>query len=221
MSHDEFIDVSFDELEVMSREGEIIEIKPMEDDVYSLLLKLDQRMLFYPGQYILVDFQIDGEKITRAYTKISSSLDDNIIELNIQKTEDPVTSHLITSKKVGDSISFRGPYGRFVCTDKIIAKSLCLVAVNIGINPFNSMLRYTEETKMDTAITLLYQWDHGQILFEKELKRLEGVIDLQWKMIEDINAIEDLTVFNKSDMIFICVEKVITNPFIDVTPFFI
>lgn len=74
---------------------------------------------------------------------------------------------------------------------------------------------------MDTAITLLYQWDHGQILFEKELKRLEGVIDLQWKMIEDINAIEDLTVFNKSDMIFICVEKVITNPFIDVTPFFI
>lgn len=99
MSHDEFIDVSFDELEVMSREGEIIEIKPMEDDVYSLLLKLDQRMLFYPGQYILVDFQIDGEKITRAYTKISSSLDDNIIELNIQKQKIPSPVILSPPKK--------------------------------------------------------------------------------------------------------------------------
>jgi ferredoxin-NADP reductase len=213
MSHDEFEDVSFEELKVLSRVGTIISKKIIEEDVYSIQLKLDQEMLFYPGQYILVDYQLEDEKYTRAYTMISSSLDKNIIELNIQKTEDPLTSHIITSMSVGDSIAFKGPYGRFVLTNKMKLQSLCLVAVNIGINPFISMLRYTEETKMDTAITLLYQWDHGQILFEKELKRLEGVIDLQWKMIEDINAIEDLTVFNKSDMIFICGEKFITNPF--------
>ena len=75
------------------------------------------------------------------------------------------------------------------------------------------MLRFIEELQLNTEVELYYQWEYGDILFEKELKRLSSAINLKWEMVKDIN-----TNFEKPfdvDLLYICGEKRITNPFMD------
>lgn len=214
--HDEFVDVSFDELDVRTRQAEITAITSQIPDVYTFHLKLQESMKYYPGQYVLIDYEIDSKPITRAYTMVSSSLSTTEIDLNIQRTEDPVTSHIITGKQVGDVLEIKGPYGKFVWTEQIYASSLTFIAVNIGINAFIAMLRYIKAKKLTTHVLLLYHWSvAGDVLFLAELERLSEVIDLSVLVVDDINNFEDLPRYLNSDLLYICGEKTITNPLLE------
>ncbi|OLS29282.1 MAG: Phenol hydroxylase P5 protein [Candidatus Heimdallarchaeota archaeon LC_2] len=209
-------DPSFGELDIRTRKGEIFIKEEIENDVFTFHLKLDNKMKYYPGQYILVEFNIENIGQVRAYTMVCSSLNQEIIELNIQKTEDPVTSHIITSYKVGDFIEFRGPFGKFALIDTKNIDTLVFIAVNIGINPFISMLRYIEAAGLDLSVKMIYMWRYGDILFEKELKRLGNSIRFNFEMVEDINKMENFDVLRNADRIYICGEKAVTNPFIEI-----
>ncbi|MCY3412780.1 MAG: FAD-dependent oxidoreductase [Candidatus Heimdallarchaeota archaeon] len=213
MPHEEFEDLSFDELEVTKRTGIIKEVIQRRDDVFSYFLELTTAMKFYPGQYILVDYNLEGKRVVRAYTMISSSLDESIIELNIQRTKDALTSHLITSKSIGDEFSFRGPYGKFVYTDAVKSKTIGMVAVNIGINTFISMLRYIEEKNLDVEIIMYYMWEGDNVLFDDILQEKKERINFKLNMVnlEDISKEE----IDQIDLLYICGEKRITNPFMD------
>lgn len=214
MTHKE--DPSFEELDIRKRKGEIIIKEEIENDVFTFHLKLDNKMKYYPGQYILVEFNQEGKKIVRAYTMVCSSLNHEIIELNIQKTEDPLTSHIITSYNVGDVIEFRGPYGKFAFVNTENIDSLIFIAVNIGINPFISMLRYIEAVGLDLIVKMTYMWRYGDILYEKELMRLGNSIKFSFEMVEDINEMDNFNVLRNSDRIYICGEKAVTNPFMEI-----
>ncbi|MCE7734376.1 MAG: FAD-dependent oxidoreductase [Candidatus Heimdallarchaeota archaeon] len=208
-------DPSFQELDIRTRKGEIIIKEEIENDVFAFHLKLDKKMKYYPGQYILVEYNIAGKRFVRAYTMVCSSLNHNIIELNIQKTEDPVTSHIITSYNIGDVIEFRGPYGKFALIDTENIDSLVFIAVNIGINPFISMLRFIETSELDINVKMYYMWKYGDILFEKELTRLSNSTKFSFEMVQDINKMDNFKVLNDADRVYICGEKVVTNPFME------
>ena len=215
--HDD--DVSYDELEVKPRSGKVVEVKKIREDIYLMRLELSEPMKYLPGQYILVDHDVDGKRAVRAYTFVSSSADPNSIELAIQRTADTLTSHLITSKTEGSTFDFRGPYGHFVWTEKIPADTLSFVAVNIGINPFISMLRYIEERAIPVRARLLYHWDRddgfGDVPYREELDRLVGKIDLTYTVVEDINSMDGIEEHVNSDLLYICGEKRVTNPFVE------
>ncbi len=205
----EFKDISFDELVVKEREGVIADKTKMSDNTYSYLIRLKEHMRFYPGQYITVKFQLD-RSITRAYTFTSSSVREDQFELNIEITKDPTTSHIIANKDIGDTIKFKGPFGRFVLPTNV--SKLVFIAVDIAINPFISMLNEIKDRKLDIKVFLYYQSRSDRILFKETLDKLVKEINFDYEMTDimniDLNSIE-------ADRILICGEKKITNPFLE------
>jgi ferredoxin-NADP reductase len=65
-----------------------------------------------------------------------------------------------------------GPYGRFYFDEKL-HKSIVLIAAGSGITPMISMLRYMDDLKLATSVTLLYcVRTAADIIFENELGRV-------------------------------------------------
>ena len=209
MSHEEFEDLSFDELDVKKRRGKISRMVQITEDTYSFEIQLDVHMRYYPGQYVLVDYDLEGKKISRAYTMTSSSINQNVIEFNIQRTDDPVTSHIITQKEVGDYFEFRGPYGRFVYHDGIKAKTLVMISVDIGVNTFISMINYIWDKELDLTIRLYHQ---GNKRLLADIWELSLMFDLSIEFLDELDInLMDL----EADLIYICGEKKITNPLLE------
>jgi ferredoxin-NADP reductase len=74
--------------------------------------------------------------------------------------------------KPGLGVEASGPYGRFYF-DQTLHKSIVLIAAGSGITPMISMLRYIDNLKLATPVTLLY-WvrTSADIIFQNELVRL-------------------------------------------------
>jgi ferredoxin-NADP reductase len=69
-------------------------------------------------------------------------------------------------------VEARGPYGQFYF-DETLHKSIVLIAAGSGITPMISMLRYIEDLKLATSVTLLYcVRTASDIIFQNELARL-------------------------------------------------
>jgi len=66
-----------------------------------------------------------------------------------------------------------GPYCQFYF-DETVHKSIVLIAAGSGITPMISMLRYIDDLKLATSVTLLYcVRTAADIIFQSELARLE------------------------------------------------
>src|SRR6202007_390721 len=85
--------------------------------------------------------------------------------------------------KPGLTVEASGPYGRFYF-DETLHKNIVLIAAGSGITPMISILRYIDDLKMSTQVTLLYFLrTQAGIIFQNELSRLERALpDFRYKV---------------------------------------
>ncbi len=119
---------------------------------------------FVPGQFFSFTEELQGKKITRAYS-VASPPDGNRIELCLNRVEEGHFSPHLFALQPGDVVQMKGPYGAFVWR-KPMSDSL-LVATGTGIAPFRSMLLDYFGRQPDSAVqvTLLFGVRHEDNLF--------------------------------------------------------
>jgi ferredoxin-NADP reductase len=133
----------------------------------------ERRFCAKPGQFLTFQWTIDGQRVRRSYTVSSSPVHDNYVEITPKRIENGCVSVFLNDRaKPGLTVEASGPYGRFYF-DETLHKNLVLIAAGSGITPMISMLRYIDDRKMSTPVTLLYcVRTAADIIFQNELGRL-------------------------------------------------
>jgi len=154
----------------------------------------ERRFRAKPGQFLTFQWTIDGRRVTRSYTISSSPIHEDYVEITPKRIENGCASLFLNDRaKPSLIVEASGPYGQFYF-DETVHKSIVLIAAGSGITPMISMLRYIDDLKLATAVTLLYcVRTAADIIFQSELARLERSLpnfkyevclsqpDLPWK----------------------------------------
>jgi ferredoxin-NADP reductase len=134
----------------------------------------ERRLSARPGQFLTFQWTVDGQRVTRSYTISSSPIHESYVEITPKRLENGWVSVFLNDRATpGLTVEASGPYGQFYF-DETLQKNIVLIAAGSGITPMISMLRYIDDHKLSTSVTLLYSVRTGSdIIFENELARLE------------------------------------------------
>ncbi len=162
------------------RQAEILEIKPINDDVVALELQLlpdaeDMLSLdFEAGQF--VELGIPGTDITRPYSLANAPNWDGRLAFLIQLHPQGQFSQFLRQAKVGQNISVTGAQGQFVLQESSLAPRY-FVAGGTGLAPFLSMLTHMAEMMDSQTVELFIGAKH-----EKDLLAMEQLTALQQQL---------------------------------------
>ncbi len=136
---------------------------------------------FSAGKYLTVFEEIEGMKITRAYS-ISSKPQDALngrYMLTIKRVDGGVMSnYILDTWKVGTSVKVSAPEGHFEYQPLRDAKKVICLAGGSGITPFVSMAGAIVDGDEDFELTLLYgSRNKESILFYDELEEITKKTD--------------------------------------------
>jgi ferredoxin-NADP reductase len=128
-----------------------------------------------PGQFLTFHWTVDGKRVPRSYTISSSPIHANYVEITPKRMENGCVSVFLNERATpGLTVEANGPYGQFYF-DETLHKNIALIAAGSGITPMISMLRYIDDLKLATPVTLLYcVRTRADIIFQTELERLRG-----------------------------------------------
>lgn len=138
---------------MIDSEFRIIETKQETPDVKSVKLSFNGNKLNYkPGQYMIMELDIDYPENTRPLS-IASSPTENFL-LFSTKISQTMFKQKFNSLKINDKIKLKGPMGVF--TLKEDAKEIVMLGGGIGITPFRDMIKYACDKKLPMKLTLIY-----------------------------------------------------------------
>ena len=131
----------------------IIETKQETHDVKSVKLGFDENKFDYePGQYMMMELDVDESENTRSLSIASSPTEDFLIFST--KISQSAFKQKFNSLKIGDRVKLKGPMGVFVLKEDV--KEIMLLGGGIGITPFRDMVKYSCDKKLSMNLTLLY-----------------------------------------------------------------
>jgi ferredoxin-NADP reductase len=141
------------------------------------LLPKERRLRAKPGQFLTFHWIVDGRRVLRSYTVSSSPNKKDYVEITPKRAENGCVSVFLNERaKPGLSVEASGPYGHF-CFDENFHKNIVLIAAGSGITPMIAILRYIDDLKLSTPVSLLYcVRTAADIIFERELGRLERAL---------------------------------------------
>src|SRR3989344_4177820 len=162
---------------MINSEFTVIETRQETPDVKSI--KLDGKIDFKPGQYMMMELETGDEENTHPLSIASSPTEDFL--LFSTKISQSSFKKKLDSLKIGDKVKLKGPMGIF--TLKEDAKEIVFLGGGIGITPFRDMIKYASDKKLPIKMILLYsnrtpadivyrdEWP----LFEKQNQNLKVV----------------------------------------------
>jgi ferredoxin-NADP reductase len=125
---------------------------------------------FIPGQFLKVFVNLPGGGEAHRAFSIASSPLESVLDLTVRRFPAGRVSPVLTDLvRVGDTLTMKGPYGRFVIDEK----PMIWIAGGSGIVPFRSMWRYLEQQNPAGRYALLYAVKtSNDIIYASELNRL-------------------------------------------------
>jgi ferredoxin-NADP reductase len=157
----------------------LAQIEQQTHDTKTLRFQIpkERQLRAKPGQFLTFQWPIDGQRVVRSYTISSSPIHSNYVEITPKRMENGCASIFLNElAKPGLRVEASGPYGQFYF-DETLHKSIVLIAAGSGITPMVSMLRYIDDLKLSTSVTLMYcVRTASDIIFHNELARLERLL---------------------------------------------
>ena len=154
----------------MEFDAAVTDIVRETSDTKTLRFTRPPEFTFIPGQFVNVTLCLTGGKrVRRAYSIASSPLEEQL-DLTVRRLPDGLVSPILTDQvMIGQRLSLKGPYGRFLLEDK----RMMWFAGGSGIVPFRSMWRYIDQTALSTKFELLYAiQDVEHLIYGSELNGL-------------------------------------------------
>ena len=146
------------------------EVEKLSDDVSYFTFNLDSSMSFEPGQFVMLAMEIDGEKVKRAYSIVSSPESTKELGFCIKVLKDGKLSAALNSIKKGDLVEIQGPYGKFSLSEPKLDQ--LFIAAGTGVAPLLPMLKSYLENESGN-VSLLFGFRHeNDFLFREELEAL-------------------------------------------------
>lgn len=108
---------------------------------------------FTPGQWVSLSREINGKKITRAYS-IASTPAGNRFDLCLNRVQDGLFSPFLFDLTEGSAVDLKGPYGTFVIRNP--DRDMVMVATGTGIAPFRSMVEHYLASGGAAKVTLVF-----------------------------------------------------------------
>ena len=135
------------------------------------------------GQFLTLEFEIDGAEIFRSYSISSSPSRPHSLEITVKRVpssnpEDPMipaglgSNWLHDNLKVGSQIQASGAFGKFSCFEYPSQKLLFLSAGS-GITPMMSMSRWIYDTHSDCDVVFFHcARSPEDIIYRQELEMM-------------------------------------------------
>jgi len=136
---------------------------------------------FYAGQFIALDFEIDGKIVSRPYSISSAPFearkDPGYVEITVRRSkgEGFIADFVNDRLKVGTTIKGNIGLGQFYYEPLRDAHHIMALAGGVGITPFASMAKEIANGTMDAELTILYgSVASNDIILKEELAALES-----------------------------------------------
>ncbi|WP_462164359.1 2Fe-2S iron-sulfur cluster-binding protein [Pseudoalteromonas xiamenensis] len=147
----------------------IVHETPSCVSIYVRPANSEQLSHFSAGQYVELQFEIDGQRVRRCYSLSSSAYELGSYRLTIQRVEKGIVSNwLCTHAHVGMLLTLSQPQGQFVLPNINGCRKLLLMAAGSGITPFISMLYTLRRESPDCDLVLLISVKRQQDLIANE-----------------------------------------------------
>ncbi len=151
----------------------LIEWREIAPDVRHFIFEVPdmEKFDFIPGQFVSLSQNLNGKKITRAYSIASVPFGNNRFELCLNLVVDGAFTPYLFSMKPGDTCEMKGPHGLFVFRTPI--SDSVLVATGTGIAPFLPMLQYILPRDKEHQFTLVFgvRYEHS-VLYKEEFEEM-------------------------------------------------
>jgi ring-1,2-phenylacetyl-CoA epoxidase subunit PaaE len=147
--------------------------------VFDIPANLQNEFKFIPGQYINVQFELDGNVLHRAYS-ICSSLKSKELRIGIKEVKGGAFSvHANNNLMAGDILEVSPPEGKFILNISDSNQyNYIAFAAGSGITPVLSMIRSVIETEKESKFVLVYGNKSSEdTMFKNEIDNLK----LQYK----------------------------------------
>lgn len=153
--------------------GKITKIIDLSATAKEISINLSEPLEFIPGSFVNVFFDINGEKVRRAYSISSSSSDHENITLSIRLSPTGAITPIFWEKDMeGDTVEIMGPLG-LNTVDKMNKSKVYLFAFGIGIGVVKSIADYfTTSRKIDNLTIISGSRKEDEILYNEYFKKL-------------------------------------------------
>ena len=138
---------------------------------------LFRKVKYKPGQFLTLNLNIDGKKVSRSYSMSSAPNLDNTVAVTVKKVEGGVASNYINNEvKPGDTISMMEPVGNFTLVpDKNLKRHIVLFGAGSGITPLMSILKSVLFFEPASTVSLVYGNRRiDNIIFKEKLQELKN-----------------------------------------------
>ena len=149
--------------------GMVTKLEDLSPQVKGIFLALPgSGMTFQAGQYININIPgLPGAP--RAFSIANPPSARNLVELNIALVDGGEATHYLHNHvKVGDTLSFSGPFGSFYIR-KSMPGPVLLIATGSGLSSLKSMIMELLESGDSRAITLIYGARKKEELYYRKL----------------------------------------------------
>jgi ferredoxin-NADP reductase len=114
---------------------------------------------FVGGQFIIIDTGMvrpSGLLAKRAYTMISSDTDQTRFELVARRMDDGMCSNYLHQMQLGSTLTFSGPWGKFLPAATSSSAATWVVATDTGVTAALGLLRSTAFCEQLSRTTFLW-----------------------------------------------------------------
>ena len=135
------------------------EIRKETEDAITLCFKQPglRKIKYLAGQYITLQFRINGRRYSRPYSFSSAPVVDNLLEITIKRVAEGIVSNYIHDQvQIGDVIEVLEPMGDFVFDYSEEIETIFFWGVGSGITPLISLIKDILNKKPFVKIHLVY-----------------------------------------------------------------
>lgn len=154
----------------------VLEVRKETADTVTLCFKQPglKKIKYLPGQYLTLQFRINGRRYIRPYSFSSSPLVNSTLDITVKRVPGGIVSNYINNfVKVDDVIEVQEPLGDFVFEANDSVKSIVFWGVGSGITPLFSMIKNLLILYPKMIIHLVYgNKSKNSVIFYDQLEKL-------------------------------------------------
>ncbi|MTH17501.1 ferredoxin--NADP reductase [Flavobacterium sp. LC2016-01] len=162
------------------------EVRRETDDTVTLCFKQPglKKIKYLAGQYLTLQFRINGRRYIRPYSFSSTPLVDSSLDVTVKRVPKGIVSNYINDYvKVDDVIEVQEPLGEFTFESDEKLKSVVFWGVGSGITPLFSMIKYLLAFDSLIKIHLVYgNKSKHSVIFHDGLEKLRAAYSDRFKI---------------------------------------
>jgi ring-1,2-phenylacetyl-CoA epoxidase subunit PaaE len=155
---------------------------------------LKEEFQYKPGQYLILQVGVEGQKHRRAYSLCSCpEVDDHLIVTSKRVEGGIVSNYLNDELQAGDTLEVYPPQGNFTPDiNPEHEKQYVLLGAGSGITPLMSILQTVLLKELKSSVTLFYgNRNEESIIFKDKLDQLEEKFEDRFQVIHSLSQPSD------------------------------